>query len=127
MLYISSYENYVYNKIINQNGPISQQKKYLVEVGLSNIGIDGGNDNLLSESLEKKFNVKRDFNSIMHHRLLDFEFYSQQIQEALLDLSLIIYITKIKNIYILKVFHQSTICFFNSIIQIYYLYLSFIL
>ena len=37
----------------------SAKKKCLVEVGLyPNIGIDGGNDNLLSESLEKNLMLK---------------------------------------------------------------------
>ena len=46
---------FIIKKIINQNGlRFSAKKKCLVEVGLyPNIGIDGGNDNLLSESLKK--------------------------------------------------------------------------
>ena len=47
----------------------SVKKECIENVGMyANIGIDGGNDNMLSEKLEKKFRVKRDFNLVMHHR-----------------------------------------------------------
>ncbi len=132
-VYQSSYENYVYSKKNYKpkwSEGFSAKKKCLVEVGLyPNIGIDGGNDNLLSESLEKKFNVKRDFNSIMHHRAPEtlIEFYSQQIQRGSAGPQFdYLYYKKSKIFIFSKYFIKASICFFNSIIQIYYLYLSFL-
>ena len=87
-LYQSCYENHNYNKKNFKpkwSEGFSVKKKCIEDVGLyEDIGINGGNDNMLSEKLERKYKVKRDFNLIMHHRAPDNfkELFDQQIQRG---------------------------------------------
>ena len=64
----------------------------------------------------------------MHHRAPEtlIEFYSQQIQRGSAGPQFdYLYYKKSKIFIFSKYFIKASICFFNSIIQIYYLYLSF--
>lgn len=132
-VYQSNYENYNYNK--NDYRPkwsegFSVKKKCLIEVGLyPNVGINGGNDNLLSEKLEKKFKVKRDFSLIMHHRAPETleEFYSQQIQRGSAGPQFDYMYFKKPKIYILvKYMIKSMLFTINLITQFYFIYWSFL-
>ena len=132
-VYQSSYENYNYNKDSYKpkwSEGFSVRKKCLIEVGLyPNVGISGGNDNLLSEKLEKKFKVKRDFSLIMHHRAPETlnEFYSQQLQRGLAGPQFDYMYFKKPKIYIfLKYMIKSTLFLFNFITQFYFIYQSFL-
>jgi glycosyltransferase involved in cell wall biosynthesis len=132
-VYQSSYENYNYNKDDYKpkwSEGFSVKKECLIEVGLyPNVGINGGNDNLLSEKLEKKFKVKRDFSLIMHHRApetLD-EFYSQQLQRGSAGPQFdYMYFKKPRIYIILKYIIKSMLFLFNFVSQFYFIYLSFL-
>jgi len=130
-IYQSCYENFNYN---NKNYKpkwsegFSARKDCLISVGLyPNLGVDGGNDNLLSEKLEKKFKVKRDFNIIMHHRAPDNikEFFNQQIQRGSAGPQFdLLYYKKRKEIVIFKYLIKMNILIFNFITQLFFLFKS---
>ncbi len=132
-IYQSCYENFNYS---NKNYKprwsegFSVKKRCIEDVGLyPNIGVAGGNDNLLSEALEKKFKVKRDFNLIMHHRAPDTlsEFYSQQIQRGSAGPQFdFLYFKKAKIFIFFKYFIKTLLCLFNSFTQVYYIYKSYL-
>ena len=128
-LYQSSYENYKYsqkNYKPKWSEGFSVKKKCIVEIGLyPNIGINGGNDNMLSEKLEKKFKVKRDFNLIMHHRAPDNcnEFFLQQIQRGSAGPQFDLLFHKRSKLFILtKYIIKFFIFFLNFISQLYFFY-----
>ena len=132
-LYQSSYENFFYNKKNYKpkwSEGFSAKKKCLISIGMyPNVGIDGGNDNLLSDRLEKKYKVKRDFKLIMHHRAPNTlsEFFKQQIQRGSAGPQFDLKYFKYSKFYILtKYLLKFFITIFNLITQIYYLYLTFL-
>jgi glycosyltransferase involved in cell wall biosynthesis len=127
-IYQSCYENSNYN---NKNYKpkwsegFSARKDCLISVGLyPNLGVDGGNDNLLSEKLEEKFKVKRDFDILMHHRGPDNikEFFNQQIQRGSAGPQFdLLYYKKKKNFVIIKYFLKTNIMIFNFVTQLFFL------
>jgi glycosyltransferase involved in cell wall biosynthesis len=128
-LYQSSYENFIYsqkNYRPKWSEGFSVKKKCIEEIGLyPNIGIDGGNDNMLSEKLEKKFKVKRDFNLIMYHRAPDnfSELFLQQIQRGSAGPQFdLLYYKKSKIFILTKYIIKFFIFFLNFIFQIYFFY-----
>ena len=128
-LYQSSYENYKYsqkNYKPKWSEGFSVKKRCIVEIGLyPNIGINGGNDNMLSEKLEKKFKVKRDFNLIMHHRAPDNcnEFFLQQTQRGSAGPQFDLLFHKKSKLFILtKYIIKFFIFFLNFISQLYFFY-----
>jgi glycosyltransferase involved in cell wall biosynthesis len=132
-VYQSSYENYNYNRDDYKpkwSEGFSVKKECLIKVGLyPNVGIDGGNDNLLSERLEKKFKVKRDFGLIMYHRAPDTlnEFYLQQLQRGSAGPQFdYMYYKKTKIYIFFKYMSKSTLFLLNFITQFYFIYKSFL-
>ena len=132
-LFQSSYENYNYSRTDYKprwSEGFSVKKRCIMDIGLyANIGIDGGNDNMLSEKLEKRFKVKRDFSLIMHHRAPDNlnELYLQQIQRGSAGPQFDRLYYKKNRLYILvKYFTKFFIFFINLITQIYFLYIAFL-
>ena len=130
-IYQSCYENSNYNNKSYRpkwSEGFSARKDCLISVGLyPNLGVDGGNDNLLSEKLEKKFKVKRDFNIIMHHRAPDNikEFFNQQIQRGSAGPQFdLLYYKKRKEIVIFKYLIKMNILIFNFITQLFFLFKS---
>jgi glycosyltransferase involved in cell wall biosynthesis len=84
-----AYENYKYSNFNNMNWSegFSAKKKAIIKTGgYPNFGnVRGGNDNILSLNIQKKFKVKRDFHIKMYHRgPTSFkEFVDQQIQRGM--------------------------------------------
>ena len=132
-LYQSCYENHNYNKKYfkpHWSEGFSVKKKCIESVGLyEDIGIDGGNDNMLSEKLERKYKVKRDFNLIMHHRAPDNfrELFDQQIQRGSAGPQFDNLFFKKSKVFIFsKYLTKFSINLFNFLTQLYFIYLSFL-
>lgn len=128
-IYQSCYENFNYNNknyIPRWSEGFSAKKKCLISVGLyPNIGVNGGNDNLLSEKIEQKFKVKRDFKIIMHHRAPDnlIEFFNQQMQRGSAGPQFdLLFHKKHKMSVILKYFFKMSLAIFNLLTQLFYFY-----
>ena len=87
-IYQSLYENKNYSKKKfkpHWSEGFSVKKKVLISVGAyENVGVHGGNDNILSQKIENQFKVVRDFTIKMYHYAPSSlnEFYNQQIQRG---------------------------------------------
>ena len=130
-LYQSSYENYNYslkNYKPKWSEGFSVKKECIENVGMyANIGIDGGNDNMLSEKLEKKFRVKRDFNLVMHHRAPESlkEFYLQQIQRGSAGPQFdFMFHKKSKSYILIKYILKTSVLFLNLLTQINFIFVT---
>ena len=129
-LFQSSYGKFYYSlKNINQSGPkLSVKKECIENLGIyANIGIDGGNDNMLSEKLEKKFRVKRDFNLVMHHRAPESlkEFYLQQIQRGSAGPQFdFMFHKKSKSYILIKYILKTSVLFLNLLTQINFIFVT---
>jgi glycosyltransferase involved in cell wall biosynthesis len=105
----SSYENRNYNNpsyAPNWSEGFSVKKKCIKNIGLyPDLGnVSGGNDNLLSVRLQKKFRIKRDFSIKMPHLGPSSfkEFYFQQIQRGMAGPQSYYHLTKSKFYVFLK-------------------------
>ena len=87
--YQSLYENKNYadkNYKPHWSEGFSAKKETLIDVGMySNAGVLGGNDNILSAKIEKKYKVIRDFSIRMNHKAPENfnDFFNQQMQRGI--------------------------------------------